>query len=42
MKGKKNLHRYISNKNIGTLLNEVGNLVTMDMGKAEVLNTFFT
>ncbi|GAB0203630.1 mitochondrial enolase superfamily member 1 [Grus japonensis] len=43
---KKSFYRYVSNKrrmreNVGPLRNEMGDLVTQDMEKAEVLNDFF-
>ncbi|GAB0209035.1 mitochondrial enolase superfamily member 1 [Grus japonensis] len=43
---KKSFYRYVSDKrrtreNVGPLWNERGDLVTQDMGKAEVLNDFF-
>ncbi|CAM2112063.1 unnamed protein product [Caretta caretta] len=43
---KKGFFRYVSNKkkvkeSVGPLLNEGGNLVTEDVGKANVLNAFF-
>ena len=43
---KKSFYRYISDKrrtreNVGPLWNEMGDLVTQDMEKAEVLNDFF-
>lgn len=44
---KKDFYKYISDKrkareNVGPLLNKMGNLVTRDREKAEVLNAFFT
>ncbi|KGL94878.1 hypothetical protein N301_02103, partial [Charadrius vociferus] len=43
---KKSLYRYVSDKrttreNVGPLRKEMGDLVTWDMNKAEVLNDFF-
>ncbi|GAB0207924.1 hypothetical protein GRJ2_003258100 [Grus japonensis] len=43
---KKSFYRYVSDKrrtreNVGPLRNEMGDLVTQDMEKAEVLNAFF-
>ncbi|GAB0186169.1 mitochondrial enolase superfamily member 1 [Grus japonensis] len=43
---KKSFYRYVSDKmrtreNVGPLRNEMGELVTQDMEKAEVLNDFF-
>ncbi|GAB0204525.1 mitochondrial enolase superfamily member 1 [Grus japonensis] len=43
---KKSFYRYVSDKrrmreNVGPLRNEMGDLVTQDMGKAEVVNDFF-
>ena len=42
----KGFYKYTEDKknireNIGLLVNEMGDLVTQDMGKAEVLNAFF-
>ncbi|KFZ57322.1 hypothetical protein N321_09184, partial [Antrostomus carolinensis] len=44
---KKDFFKYINNKrqtrgNVGSLLNEVGALVTGDVEKAKILNAFFT
>ncbi|GAB0182454.1 mitochondrial enolase superfamily member 1 [Grus japonensis] len=46
VKDKKSFYRYVSDKrrtrkNVGPLQNEMGDLVTQDMEKAEVLNDFF-
>lgn len=45
LKNRKGFFRYVGDKRqptekVGPLLNEVGGLVTQDMGKAEVLSAF--